>query len=319
MISAQRPASPHEPVRDPGAGASRRGVGHFVDAEAEARFRAAYADGMARLPPPTGSGVIPTEFGRVHVHRFGRAAGTPLVLLPGRSGSTTMWEPNIPAWAAERTVHAVEILGEAGLSVQERPIRDSDDQATWLATVLRGLELNQAHVVGVSFGGWLGVNLALHDPAPFASLSLIDPAMVFGRLPLRIVVASLATLPAAPDFLRNRVLSWISGDAPVDEEPVARVIAAAMKEFRLAVPPPSCPRDEQLRNLHVPTLALIAGRSQIHDPVKAFERARSLLPDVQAELWPEATHAITGEFADEVNARVLDFVGEVDARSARTA
>jgi hypothetical protein len=57
-------------------------IGHFADADAEARFRAAYAEGMARMSPPSGTAVIPTEFGQVHVHRFGSAPGTPLVLLP---------------------------------------------------------------------------------------------------------------------------------------------------------------------------------------------------------------------------------------------
>jgi pimeloyl-ACP methyl ester carboxylesterase len=131
----------------------------------------------------------------------------------------------------------VEILGEAGLSVQERPIRSADDQAAWLATTLRGLGLGRAHLVGVSFGGWLAAtNLALHGSAAVASLSLIDPTMVFGRLPTKLVIASLATLPLAPAFLRNRMLSWISGDAPVDDEPTAKVIAAGMREFHLAVP-----------------------------------------------------------------------------------
>ena len=32
----------------------------------------------------------------------GTDVGVPLVLLPGHAGSTTMWEPNIPAWSAER-------------------------------------------------------------------------------------------------------------------------------------------------------------------------------------------------------------------------
>jgi hypothetical protein len=89
----------------------------------------------------------------------------------------------------------------------------------------------------VSFGGWVGAtNLALHGSAAVASLSLIDPTMVFGRLPTKLVIASLATLPLAPAFLRNRMLSWISGDAPVDDEPTAKVIAAGMREFHLAVP-----------------------------------------------------------------------------------
>jgi pimeloyl-ACP methyl ester carboxylesterase len=171
-----------------------------------------------------------TGFGRVHVYRFGDADGVPFVLLPGRSGSTTMWAPNLPAWIAERTVYAVEILGEAGLSVQERPIRNPEDQASWLAATLAGLGLDRAHLVGVSFGGWQAVNLALHGSAAVSSLSLIDPACVFGRFPL---LASLATLPAAPEFLRRRMLSPISGGVPVDDKPAARVIAASMREFEL--------------------------------------------------------------------------------------
>jgi pimeloyl-ACP methyl ester carboxylesterase len=269
---------------------------------------------MARLPAPAGASVVDTDFGRVHIHRFGDGRGTPLVLLPGRSGSTTMWEPNLPTWAAKRTVYAVEVLGEAGLSVQEREIRDADDQAAWLAAALSGLGLDRAHLVGVSFGGWLAVNLALHGSTAVASLSLIDPACVFGRIPLTIILASLAAHPAAPGFIRDRMLSWISGGAPVADEPVAEVIAASMAEFRIALPPPTYPNDDALRGLRVPTLALIAGRSRIHHPRKAYERARALLPDGQVELWPAASHAISGEFAADVNQRVLRFVDSVDQR-----
>jgi pimeloyl-ACP methyl ester carboxylesterase len=294
--------------------ATRGSVGRFTSADAELRFRTAYAEVMALLPPPDAEHEVRTAYGTVHVYRFGDHDGVPLVLLPGRAGSTTMWRPNLPAWAAERTVYAVEVLGEPGLSVQERPLRDADDQAEWLEATLAGLGLRHAHLVGVSFGGWLAVNLAVHGCAAVASLSLIDPAVTFGRLPLRMVLASLATLPMAPEFLRTRMLSWISGGAPVEGVPEARVIAASMREYKLAVPVPAYPSDAQLRGLHVPTLALIAGRSRIHDARKALDRARALLPDGQVELWPEATHALSGEFAEQVNARVLEFVRGVESR-----
>jgi hypothetical protein len=60
-------------------------------------------------------------------------------------------------------------------------------------------------------------------------------------------------------------------------------------------------------------LAVIAGRSVMHNPGQAIERARALLPDAQAELWPEATHAVSGQFAAEVDARVLDFVESLES------
>ncbi|MBB4700931.1 hypothetical protein [Sphaerisporangium siamense] len=40
---------------------------------------------------------------------------------------------------------------------------------------------------------------------------------------------------------------------------------------------------------------------------------RALIPDVQAELWPDATHSIAGQYATEVNERVLRFINSVGA------
>jgi hypothetical protein len=39
-----------------------------------------------------------------------------------------------------------------------------------------------------------------------------------------------------------------------------------------------------------------------------LDRAQSLIPGVQAEPWPEATHAMAGHCASRVNARVLRFI-----------
>ncbi|GAA2110640.1 hypothetical protein [Actinomadura alba] len=53
-----------------------------------------------------------------------------------------------------------------------------------------------------------------------------------------------------------------------------------------------------------------AGRQ--HAPRAALTRAEALIPQIQAELWPEATHAISGQFANEVNARILRFIEDLD-------
>ena len=78
-------------------------------------------------------------------------------------------------------------------------------------------------------------------------------------------------------------------------------------------PTPRVFTDEQLHGITVPTLALIAGRSVIHDPQRAYERARRLVPAV---LWLDATHAISGEHADRVNQTVLAFIDGIDASQA---
>ena len=144
-----------------------------------------------------------------------------------------------------------------------------------------------------------------------ASLSLIEPVQVLARLRVTFVLAALGALPAAPAFVRNRVLSWMLGGVPVDQDPGGRASSAAAKEYRVRTPMPEVPSDDALRGLDVPTLALVGGRSRVHDPRLAHDRARSLLPDVEAVLWPDASHALSGERADEVSRRVLEFVDGV--------
>ncbi|HTM84675.1 MAG TPA: alpha/beta hydrolase [Mycobacterium sp.] len=292
----------------------RGGRGAFVSQAAFERFLDTYRDGMAELPPFEHFDV-PTSFGTVRAYRFGGPdTGAPVVLLPGRNASTPMYRTNLPSLLARRTVYSIDLLGEAGLSVQDRQIRSAEDQARWLDETLAGLGLARAHLLGVSIGGWTAVNLAVHRPERIASLTLLDPVMTFAPLPLKpILVSTVLFAPGIPEEWRKHALSWISGGADVDSaEPEAALISAGSKEFALRTPLPKMFTDEQLRSLDAPVLALIAGRSVMLDPERAAARARELLPQGQVELWPDASHAINGEYPDEIAERAGQFWDSLD-------
>ncbi|MFC3454271.1 alpha/beta fold hydrolase [Amycolatopsis speibonae] len=292
-------------------------VGGFASSEARAEYEVVYERGLAALPPPAGIHDIQTAFGVARVYRFGRPGGPPVVLLPGRAGTAVMWEPNLEALLPHGEVYAVDLIGEPGRSEQTVPIRDGADQAAWLSTVLTELGLAEVHLVGYSFGGWLAANLAARAPERLRSLTLIDPVLTFGGLTAGLVVrATLSAVPGVSRWARPSFLRWISGGAEVDAaDPVARVIDEGMRTYRIALPAPRLITDVQLRSLRMPVLALVAGRSVIHHPERAAARARELLPQGQVELWPSATHAIAGEAAAEVNARVLAFLADCDAKA----
>jgi pimeloyl-ACP methyl ester carboxylesterase len=285
------------------------GIGEFTSGAGRDRFTAAYEEAMRELPAPDATDDVETSFGTVRAHRFGPAGGVPLVLLPGKASSTPMWADNLPGLRRIAPVVALDLLGEPGMSVQRRPITSAADQAQWLAEALAGLGLPAVHLLGVSFGGWTAVNLAVRRPGAVASLGVLDPAQTFGRIGLKAVLFSLgAGIPAVPASVRDRSLRWISGGAPVGDSAVARLIAAGMREFRSALPMPGYFTDAQLRSITVPTLAVIAGRSIIHRPGPAAERAK-LVPGARVELWPDASHALNGEFPDRIADRVADLAG----------
>lgn len=288
------------------------GVGHFTSAERRAEFFAAYHAAMNTLPEPHREYDVDTGFGRVRVYQFGAVEGPPAVLLHGRTGTSAMWQPNLAPLAERYPVFAVDLLGEPGCSVQSVPIRDGVDQAAWLDQMLAALELDGVHLVGASFGGWLAMNQAIRAPERIASVSVLDPPRTFAPLSFRMMAASFGALPIAPEKLRKRFMTWVSGGGEVSmDDPIARLIAASMRGFRVALPLPEYPTDQQLRSITMPVLALVSGKSTVHDPQKAFERANRQLPHARVELWPNATHGISAECPDAVNATVLEFLGHV--------
>lgn len=285
-------------------------VGGFTSEAGRVRFMAAHDEAMADLPEPAGTVDVETSFGTVRTYRFGSdTVGPPLVLLPGTASSTPVWADNLPSLVRiGPPVVSVDLLGEPGLSVQTRPITGPADQARWLGETLDGLGLSSVHLVGLSFGGWSAVNLAVHRPDLLASLTLLDPAHTFGRIGAKAVLFSLgATLPL-PGWIKRASLRWIAGGVEADDFAVGRMIAVGMREYRRALPLPKYPTDEQLQSIAVPALVVIAGRSIIHAPVRAAARAR-MLPNATVELWPDASHAINGEFPERVAERVAALVG----------
>ena len=289
------------------------GVGHFRGDVARAHFDAAYEAAMAVLPERETLDVA-TTFGDVRIYRFGDRDGRPVVALPGRNASTPMWAANLPGLMAHRTVYCVDLIGEPGLSVQRRPITDARDQARWLDDVLVGLRLDSAHLLGVSFGGWSATNLAVRHPRRVASLTLLDPVLTFAPIPVRTMLAVVPTsVPYAPEWLRRSVLRWIAGGADVDDsDPVARLVDAGAGDYVLSQPHPTRFTADELRAIGVPVLALLAGRSVIHDAHRAAEVARDVLCHGEVELWEDASHAINGEFPDRIAGRAGRFWDEVD-------
>jgi pimeloyl-ACP methyl ester carboxylesterase len=281
-------------------------IGRFVDEQARTRYAAALGAAMAVLPPHV-SHDVPTAFGPVRVHRFGAGAGTPVLLLPGRTGTTAMWAPNLPALVARGPVWALDLLGEPGGSVQTAPITGDADQAAWLAEVVAALG-GPLHVVGASLGARWGLELAVRHPAGVRSLALLEPAHTLSRLRAGFVAASLASLVGG----HRLFLRYAGGEPPPAGDPLTPVLELGATTYRLGLGPPGFPTAAALRSLAMPVLALLGGRSTVGHAGRGARRARALIGDVEVEVWPDATHALPGSHADRVDARLAAFHARVD-------
>ena len=281
-----------------------RGVGRFRSEADHARYQRVYARALAQLPKPERVLEVRTSYGVVRAYRFASTGDgeqrPPLVLLPGRASASPVWADNLPTLLTDRPVYTLDLLGEPGMSVQSTPLDNDAAQAAWLHELLLALPEPRLHLVGLSIGGWTAANLVIHDPTKVASLTLVEPVLVFADLPPEAVLRSIpASVPWLPRRFRDNFSSWTAGGATVRHDPIADLIEAGFHCYDLGVPAPTRLDPAAVAGIGVPVLVVLAADSPMHDSAVAAE-ARRLLPGAVVEVYPNTSHALNGERPTEL-------------------
>ncbi len=112
------------------------------------------------------------------VHEYGMADGAPVLALHGVSAHGRRYVPMAAAAFPDARVVAPDLRGHgrSPASPSGRPVTIEDHVAD-LVAVLDDRGIDQAHLVGHSFGGCLAVHLLAAVPDRVRSVVLLDPAM----------------------------------------------------------------------------------------------------------------------------------------------
>lgn len=293
-------------------------VGHFRTAQASEDYRAAYEQALALMPTPTRVLDLTTSLGIVRVYEWVNpdTPGAPVVLLPGRGSGVPMWSQNLPSLLAERTVYALDAIGDAGLSAQTAPLTSLAHQAVWIDETLAGLGIERAHIVGHSFGAASAASLAVNRPDRVATLTLLEPAFVLRWPPVSTLLWSIpALLPFLPQSWRDAAIARIAGEDPgaIDpDDPVARMITLGGTGYSAHLPTPRPLSDAELQGLGMPVYVGLAGASPITEGAESLAKAE-LIPEVTAKVWPGTTHSLPMQVAEPLAAELAAFWASHDA------
>ncbi|GAA3381919.1 alpha/beta hydrolase [Streptomyces racemochromogenes] len=276
-------------------------------------FRTAYDQALAQWPVPVEAVDVPTPYGVTRVNSCGPAdaSASPLVLLPGGGASSTVWGACVAAGLGrDRRVHAVDLVGEPGLSVPApgRAVRRVGDLTAWLDALLDGLVGpggGPVTLAGHSYGAWIAAHAAAQRPGRFDRLVLLDPTRVFAGLRPGYVLRALPMLVRPTPARVRSFLAWETGGAVLD--PAWTRLQEAAAAFP-TVRPVTGPRPDlaRLGGLPVQVEVLFAGRARCHDPGRTAAAARRALPGARVDVLPGVSHHALPAAAAEEIARLLD-------------
>jgi len=279
----------------------------FKTPEAEKQYFELYETVLARWNVPTESLDIKTSFGITHINASGSSERPALILLPGFGANSTMWFPNISALSSKFRVYAIDTNGQPGKSIPGRKLTASNS-ANWIVEVLIGLGLERVNMMGISLGGWLTLNFTIQKPERVERIVLLDPvasvekvSRAFWRRSF-IPIMVHSTRPGLVKYFR-----WMTQGYKVNPDWGELMLEGILNTRPQAPIRPAPFTDSELRSVKIPVLLLIGERSVIYNPQRVYQRAIHLIPNVQAEIIPGASHALNAEKVELVNARILEF------------
>jgi pimeloyl-ACP methyl ester carboxylesterase len=280
--------------------------GSWVSDEARERFMAAYRQAFARWPQPREEFDIETATAttRVHAYRPSRD-GTPVVLLSGAGFNASNWYPHVEALAKNHPVYGIDMPGDPNPSVPRALMTPPVSCAAWLDELLSQLSDRPAHLLGMSYGGWVAMNQAIRAPGRVASITLLDPAgltKLDARFWWWLYISGLASLTPMP--LRRRLGRWLDSPTMLERE-LMTLMWAGIRGYRMEPKFPGILSDDELHAIAVPTLLITGARSALITPAQARDRAGQM-PNAEVAIVPGSHGGF--DRISELNDRMAAFI-----------
>lgn len=249
---------------------------------------------------------------RIHYQSFGDPEAPPLLLIMGLGMASDAWD-TLPTRLADR-FHVVVFdnrgMGSSSASPGGFRIRDMADDA---ARVLDAAGIAQACVFGISMGGMIAQELALHYPARVRALVLgatfgsqlrsHKPPLGVARDLLLVTLFSrrpqrMARLLVSDEFMahhQDRFVEWMLRLGRPQRSAARRQIVAIARHEA----------EDRLPRLRIPTLVISGDRDRLV-PVENSRRLARMIPRARLVEFPGVGHAFPFERADETVRAVVE-------------
>ncbi len=241
--------------------------------------------------------------------------GETLVFIHGLGSSAADWSHQTNFFSKHFQVIAYDVRGH-GQSEKAKPPYSVPLFAKDLAALLKKLDIEKAHIVGLSMGGWIAFQFALDFPKMVNSLIIVNSwadmrmknfsdrmnffqrALLFKLFSMRkigeIVGAKLFIKPEQEEFLQDFVDKWAKNHKP-----------SYMASFKAAK---GWSVEDRLGEITVPVLVVAADED--YSPVSAKEAYVKKMPNARLAVIKDSRHATPVEHPDEFNQVLFGFLKE---------
>jgi 3-oxoadipate enol-lactonase len=263
---------------------------------------------------------------KIRMHYEVTGQGPPVLLISGLSAPSAAWAPQVKALAPHLQVVTFDNRGVGATDLPPEPVYTIAQMADDAGALLRHLKIARAHVLGVSMGGAIAIELALRHPRLVRSLTLASAWVEGDARFLHTLESWMALAYRVPveERLRHVVYPWLFAPAFfATKENVETAFqrtmgyphqtkAEAIERQGRGIVAWNGTRVKRLSSIRVPALVLVGAEDILTPPAFARVLAKKL-PHARLSVLPGG-HGVVLEHADRFNRTVLRFLKSVRSK-----
>ncbi len=263
---------------------------------------------------------VRTRLGRWFYEERGkrRGAGDAILLFHSLLCDGGMWRAQVGPLAELGRVVVFDSPGHGRSDVP--PPFTLEDHAAALADVFAELSVDRVVIVGLSWGGMLGMRAALLYPDKVRALALLDTSAeevdVLDRVKFRLMVSFARRFGMPPALVRGQIAPLMFAARTLRERPelvddFGRTVNGYPREgtarASLAVAIHRKSIVDRIGAIRVPTLVM-CGREDLATPPENSRAIAARIPGARLEWIDDAGHLSAVERPEAVNASLVPFV-----------
>jgi 3-oxoadipate enol-lactonase len=258
------------------------------------------------------------KIGNIEMYYKVHGSGEPVVLIHGLGVDSSTWFNQVSVFSQK---YQVIVFDNRGVGQTDAPSGDysTEMMADDTAALLKFLNVDQAHILGLSMGGMIAQIVALKYPKLVKSLLLIATAVQFPARAKQIVQiwVKMRQENVSLEIWMRYIFLWLYTNEFFEN---GEAVTALVK-FALNHPHPQSThglagqvtalmqhdRRSQISQISVPTLVLI-GRNEIFIPIEYSEELAAKIPNAELVVLERGGHNSWIEFPQQFNQAVMQFL-----------
>jgi pimeloyl-ACP methyl ester carboxylesterase len=267
----------------------------------------------------------PEHEAKIRYQEFGEynESKTPLLFLHGYGGMIEHWDLNIPEFAHDHKIYAMDLIG-FGKSEKPNVRYCLELFASQIETFLYLKKLDSVIIIGHSMGAASGVYLAHYQPEKIKALILVNPSglfgdtmdgmntLFFGLVASPLIGEMLLAAFANPVAVGQSLMPTYFNQSKVDDKLINQFTKPLQErgaQFSY-LSPSKRPLDFRLDHLakpcnyHGPAFLVWGAEDSALPPNKIIPEFQQLLPQAGAYILPNASHCAHHDAHEEFNKRL---------------